>query len=135
MQSLSMSHFQQLTAVASNQNTLIEFTTLIKKHTAELEALMKLNMGLEKDFHDAIRKTMTESQAVCCNILSLLSMLVLVKTMSCKRFKDAVKDNSTPPKALTDSIGSAMKSARDLSLNIPAKLQVLANKFCQHPSA
>ena len=67
--------------------------------------------------------------AVHHNMMSLLTIILLIMTLTAKRFVRALEENSTPPAALVKNLSDAMKVARDSSLSLPGSLQARAVKF------
>ena len=68
-------------------------------------------------------------------IMTLLCIIAIVKTISCKRFVRAVKDGHQPPVILTNQLGASMKIAHNLNLQIPGSLQAKVLKFTSSESS
>ena len=62
-------------------------------------------------------------------VLSLLSVLGMLKTLACSRFQKAIKENVKPPQSLVDGLAASLKVASDHALTIPGALQVAVLKF------
>ena len=65
------------------------------------------------------------------NLLFVLSVYCLVKTLTCKRFQKAVDNKVKPPKDLVNGLANTMKMARDQGLAIPGCLQARASKYIE----
>lgn len=68
-------------------------------------------------------------------LLSLLTILALVKTLGCTRFHKAVKDGMKPPPALVQSLSRSLQVASENSLSIPGSLQAKALKYATPSTA
>lgn len=66
--------------------------------------------------------------------LTSLCMGTIIKTMSCKRFKNAVRDSTPPPQSLLSALSTSLKIAKEQSLDIPGSLQAKVLKFVPAPA-
>lgn len=78
-------------------------------------------------------KLLSSAKANQSLALTSLCMTTIIKTMSCKRFKNAVRDSIAPPQNLLSSLSMALKIAKDHSLDIPGSLQAKVLKFVPAP--
>ena len=76
-----------------------------------------------------LMQTFNECKGHRSQLLTMIAAMTLVKAMSTKRFRKAVSNKETIPAEILEKISDTMASCKEMSLEIPVQLQVLALKY------
>ena len=87
------------------------------------------------EFMESKNEMVTRAVAIHHNLLSILAIACLVKTLTCKRFQRATQSKNQPPKDLVAGISKTMKTANEVGLTIPPGLQARAGKYIEFKDA
>jgi len=78
-------------------------------------------------------KVADKAFAVRGQMLTVMAMIALIGTLSCKRFKRAIADKKPIPSNLKTSLSNTLGTCKEMNLTIPGSLQAKALHFCSDP--